>query len=170
VTLDLQSRSAATRFNRVVEVIDAGAFDEPAVEIALRLVADVAVLHIADLRAAAGPEAQTYREGSACMLEWPRDRNLIDRRVLSIGLAGAIAMHGGPALREREWSTAVRALRVEYGLLDARSVWSQFLLDGRRWWLDHLPPALMGHITREAVFQPLPRSALARRARLRSQA
>lgn len=159
----------ASGFAQVLTKVDGDELQHPAVDIALRLVTDTAVLHLADLRAAAGGSAQVYRDGNELMLEWPRGGGFIDRRILSAGLADAIALHRGVALKDSEWSAAVRLLRTAYGLADAHLLWNQFILDGRQWWLDHLPPVLMGHVTREAVFQPLPRSALARRARLGRQ-
>jgi hypothetical protein len=166
---DVSLTSLASRFGQIVTKVDGDELQHPAVDIALRLVTDAAVLHLADVRAAAGGSAQVYRAGEELMLEWPRGGGYIDRRILSTGLADAIALHGGVALRESEWSAVVQVLRTVYGLADAHQVWNQFILDGREWWLDHLPPVLMGHVTREAVFQPLPRSALARRARLGRQ-
>jgi hypothetical protein len=157
------------RFARVLCALDAGVLSDPAIEIPIRLVADLAVLHKKDLAAAASTAAQTYRDGTVCMLEWPRGAGLIDRRMLSPRLVESIAHHGGPALTERDWSAAVRVLRDTYGTVDSHSLWIQFILDAREWWLDHLPPVVMGHVTREAVFQPLPRRALARRAILRRQ-
>ncbi len=157
------------RFQSILTLLDSGSISDPAILIALRLVTDVAVLHLADLRAAASTAARAYRDDDRCMLEWPRDGELIDRRLLSGPLSDAIAKHKGPALKASGWSATVQALRGLYGPLDARSVWGQFISDARVWWLDHLPPVLVGHVTREAVFQPLPRSALVRRAVLRRE-
>lgn len=160
---------AFPRFQSVLTLVDTGSIANPAISIALRLVTDLALLHLSDLRAAASDAAQVYRDGHICMLEWPRHGRLIDRRILSAPLIDAIASHRGPALNALEWSEAVRVLRSIYGSADSRSVWSQFIFDARAWWLDHLPPVMMGHVTREAVFQPLPRSALTRRAVLRRE-
>jgi hypothetical protein len=165
----MHSGQAVPRFQSVLTLVDVGCMSNPAILIALRLVTDVAVLHLSDLRAAASDAARAYRDGDACMLEWPRHGRLMDRRLLSGPLSDAIAEHKGPALRSSEWSATIQVLRRVYGSLDSRSVWSQFILDARAWWLDHLPPVVMGHVTREAVFQPLPRSALIRRAVLRRE-
>jgi hypothetical protein len=160
---------SALRFERLLKCVDKGEFSGSAISIGLRLVTDVAVLHMSDLRAAASSDAQAYRDADDFFLEWPRGHDYIDRRLLSPRLVDAIEAHGGPALKSTEWSEIVRVLRGSYPDGTGQAVWQQFLADACAWWGDHLPPVLINHATRSEMFQPLDRQALARRARLRRE-
>lgn len=161
------STGSSLRFEGLLQSLDRGELGGFAVQIGLRLVADVAVLHMSDIRAAASIDAQAYRDAGDFFLEWPRGHGYIDRRVLSPRLVDAIEAHGGPALKSTEWGDVVQALRRTYPDGTGHGVWQQFIADACAWWGDHLPPALLSHATRSEMFQPLDRRALARRAHLR---
>jgi hypothetical protein len=154
---------ACQRHERLLAKLDASPPKRLGSEILLRMLADVPILTLSDLQAAASVHAALYMCGGQRQIEWPRGEGWIDRRQLGGNVVDLINRNGGVSMQPADWSGAVAFLRQDGEDVTSRQVWQRVIADARAWWLDRLPTFLFAHVADVQRMQPLPRAAWARR-------
>ena len=119
------------------------------------------ILSLGRLQAATGDSSVVYADNNGeLFLEFMLAHGWRDRRILSPQTADVVRLNRSCRVVPRDWIMAAAFLRAN-GLPKTHE-WEAYLEGAKCWWARHLPGPLFGHATGVALFQPLPRAALAR--------